>query len=35
LKTVGLRIVQEERFYIAPHRETEGIDATEAWQEAA
>jgi len=35
LRTVGLKIVQEERFYIAPHRETEGIDADEAWQEAA
>ena len=35
LRTVGLKIVQEERFYIAPHRETEGIDANEAWQEAA
>jgi hypothetical protein len=35
LKTVGLKIVQEERFYIAPHRETENIEASEAWQEAA
>ena len=35
LRTVGLKIVQEERFYIAPHRETESIDAAEAWQEAA
>jgi phage host-nuclease inhibitor protein Gam len=35
LRTVGLKIVQEERFYIAPHRETEGIEADEAWQEAA
>ena len=35
LRTVGLKIVQEERFYIAPHRETEGIEADEVWQEAA
>jgi phage host-nuclease inhibitor protein Gam len=35
LRTVGLKIVQEERFFIAPHRETESIDASEAWQEAA
>jgi phage host-nuclease inhibitor protein Gam len=35
LRTVGLKIVQEERFYIAPHRETESIDADDAWQEAA
>jgi phage host-nuclease inhibitor protein Gam len=35
LKTVGLKIVQEERFYIAPHRETENIEANDAWQEAA
>jgi hypothetical protein len=34
LKQVGLKIVQEERFYIAPHRETEA-GASEEWQEAA
>jgi len=32
LKQAGLKIVQEERFYISPHRETE---AENEWQEAA
>jgi phage host-nuclease inhibitor protein Gam len=34
LRTAGLKIVQEERFYIAPHRETEAASADD-WQEAA
>jgi phage host-nuclease inhibitor protein Gam len=34
LRAAGLKIVQEERFYIAPHRETEAAGA-EDWQEAA
>ena len=34
LRTAGLKIVQEERFYIAPHRETESAGAEE-WPEAA
>ncbi len=34
LKTAGLKIVQEERFYIAPHREAEAA-GMEEWQEAA
>jgi len=34
LRAAGLKIVQEERFYIAPHRETESASAEE-WQEAA
>jgi phage host-nuclease inhibitor protein Gam len=33
LRQVGLKIVQEERFYIAPHRESGSAD--EEWQEAA
>ena len=33
LRQAGLRIVQEERFFIAPHRETEA--AAEDWREAA
>jgi phage host-nuclease inhibitor protein Gam len=34
LKTAGLKIVQEERFFIAPHRETDAAGAGD-WQEAA
>jgi phage host-nuclease inhibitor protein Gam len=34
LRQVGLKIVQEERFYIAPHRETDAA-AGDDWQEAA
>ena len=33
LRQAGLKIVQEERFFIVPHRETEA--AAEDWQEAA
>jgi phage host-nuclease inhibitor protein Gam len=33
LKQAGLKIVQEERFYIAPHRESESEEPE--WQEAA
>ena len=36
LRQVGLKIVQEERFYISPHRETENAETSESlWQEAA
>jgi phage host-nuclease inhibitor protein Gam len=36
LRTVGLKIVQEERFFISPHRETEAIASDEnEWLEAA
>ena len=34
LRQVGLKIVQEERFFIAPHREAEAAGAQD-WQEAA
>ncbi len=34
LRTAGLKMVQEERFFIAPHRETDA-GAAEDWQEAA
>jgi phage host-nuclease inhibitor protein Gam len=34
LRQAGLKIVQEERFYIAPHREAESAAASD-WQEAA
>jgi hypothetical protein len=34
LRQAGLKIVQEERFYIAPHREAEAAGA-EDWREAA
>jgi phage host-nuclease inhibitor protein Gam len=34
LRQAGLKIVQEERFFIAPHRETD-ITGAEDWQEAA
>jgi len=36
LRQAGLRIAQEERFYIAPHRSAENITQSEMdWQEAA
>jgi phage host-nuclease inhibitor protein Gam len=34
LKQAGLKIVQEERFYISPHRESEASSESD-WQEAA
>ena len=34
LRQAGLKIVQEERFYIAPHRENEAVPPEE-WREAA
>jgi hypothetical protein len=34
LRQAGLKIVQEERFFIAPHREAEAASA-EDWREAA
>jgi len=34
LRQAGLKIVQEERFYISPHRETEAAETSD-WQEAA
>src|SRR5277367_3363915 len=35
LKQAGIKIVQDERFYITPHREETSAEAESAWQEAA
>ena len=35
LRLVGLKIVQEERFFITPHRGAESTDTASDWQEAA